>query len=248
MAATYEQKKENTLAIEEYQSIASSSELYISAQIRAAMLLKDDGKIKQAIDLLHKVIKKKNDQMLLYLILSALYDESGDYATSEKTLKDGLVVAPQNTDLLYALGVLYDKTKRFTESVDAMKKILDIDPKNAEALNFIGYSYAERGVNLEEAEKLILSALELKSDSGYLLDSLGWVYFKQGKLRDAEKYLKEALKLLPDEVEIIEHLGDIFVKQNRIKEAVDLYERGLKIDPENISLKSKIEEMKKKRP
>ena len=59
-----------------------------------------------------------------------------------------------------------------------MEKVLEIDPNNAEALNFIGYSYADRGINLDEAEKMIVRALEIKPDNGYMMDSLGWVYFK----------------------------------------------------------------------
>jgi len=60
-----------------------------------------------------------------------------------------------------------------------MKKVLEIDPDNAETLNFIGYSYAERGINLDEAESMLLRAIELKPGNGYFIDSLGWLYFKK---------------------------------------------------------------------
>jgi len=150
--------------------------------------------------------------------------------------------------LHYALGVLYDKTNRFEESIAVMSKILEIDPENAEALNFIGFSYAERGIHLQEAEDLILRAIKIKPDSGYLLDSLGWVYFKKNDLVKAEKYLKEAWKLLPEEIEIIEHLGDLYLQQKKIKEAGEMYDRGLKVDPKNESLQKKREALMTNRP
>ena len=126
-------------------------------------------------------------------------------------MEEGIKIVPKDIDLHYALAVLYEKTNRLSESIKEMEKVLEIDPKNAEALNFIGYSYADRGINLEEAEKMIMKALEIKPDNGYLMDSLGWVNFKKNKLSSAEKYLKQALELLPDEVDIIEHMGDVYV-------------------------------------
>ena len=112
----------------------------------------------------------------------------------------------------------------------------------------MGYSYAEKGIHLDEAEKLILGALKIKPENGYMLDSLGWVYLKKNNLKRAEKYLKKALDLLPDETEIIEHMGDVFAKQKRFKEAREMYERALKINPENVFLQKKIDALNKQKP
>ena len=139
--------------------------------------------------------------------------------------------------------MIYEKTNRLAESIKEMEKVLAIDPENAEALNFIGYSYADRGINLEEAEKMIIKALEIKPYNGYLMDSLCWVNFKKNKLSSAEKYLKQALELLPDEVDIIEHMGDVYVKLKKIKEAREMYERALKRDPKNSSVQKKLEDL-----
>jgi Flp pilus assembly protein TadD len=124
-----------------------------------------------------------------------------------------------------------------------MEMVLTIDPDNAEALNFIGYSYADRGMNLEEAEKMITKALKIKPDNGYLIDSLGWVNFKKNKLSSAVKYLKQALELLPDDINIIEHMGDVYVKLNKTKEAQEMYNRALKLDPKNSSVQKKLEDL-----
>ena len=104
------------------------------------------------------------------------------------------------------------KLNRFEESIKSMEKVLDIDPQNADALNFIGYSYADRGIHLDEAEQMIVQALKIKPDNGYILDSLGWVHFKKNKYDSALKHLKRALELLPDDPNIMEHLGDVYLK------------------------------------
>jgi Tfp pilus assembly protein PilF len=128
-----------------------------------------------------------------------------------------------------------------------MEMVLAIDPDNAEALNFIGYSYADRGMNLEEAEKMIVKALKIKPDNGYLIDSLGWVHFKKNQLNSAVKYLKQALELLPDDVNVIEHMGDVCVKLNKTKEAQEMYNRALKIDPKNSPIQKKLEDLTKQK-
>ena len=74
-----------------------------------------------------------------------------------------------------------------------MQVILRLSPKNASAMNFIGYAYAERGVKLVEAERLIRRALELRPDDGYITDSLGWVLFKQGRLAVLAQAVQRAI-------------------------------------------------------
>lgn len=91
-----------------------------------------------------------------------------------------------------------------------LKKAIGINPKNADALNYLGYSYAEKGIHLEEAYSLINSALELKPDSGSIMDSLGWVYFKMGKSDEALKVLLKALELVKDDPVVFEHVGDVY--------------------------------------
>jgi tetratricopeptide (TPR) repeat protein len=244
LANVYEEKGDNKLALDEYRKIpATSSELYASAQIHAAMIFKKEGKITAAIELVNGALKKKKDQISLYLYLSSLYEETKDNVKAVKILDDGITLLPQSVDLRYALGVIYEKTNHFPESIKEMETVLKLDPENAEALNFIGYSYADRGMNLEEAEKLIIKALKIKPDNGYMIDSLGWVHFKQNNMDSAVKNLKRALELLPNDANITEHLGDVYSKLGKIKEAQEMYNRALKLDPPNSLLQKKLEEL-----
>jgi len=191
-------------------------------------------------------MKRKGDPDL-FNFLSVLYQEDGKLAEAEQVLKEGLVFSPRNTDLHYRLGVIYEATNRFDESIREMEEVLKLDPNHADALNFIGYSLAERGVKLDEAEKMIKKALQLKPGSGYITDSLGWVYFKQNKNDLALKYLKEAASLMPEDPLIQEHLGDIYARMGMIKEAVAAYRAALKLNPGQESVATKIERLLKKK-
>jgi tetratricopeptide (TPR) repeat protein len=247
LASAYEENGENKLAIAEYSRIPVSFELYPNAQIHAAMIFKKDGKIPEAIVVIKEAVKKKGDQPLLFLYLYSLYEENKEMTAAENILLEGIKILPKSADLHYAIGVIYEKTNRFPESVKAMEDVLSIDPDNAEALNFIGYCYADRGINLDEAEKMIVKALKIKPDNGYMIDSLGWVHFRQNKLDSAVANLKKAMDLLPDDANVIEHLGDVYAKMGKAKEAQEMYNRAFKIDPKSSSLQKKIEDATKKK-
>jgi pentatricopeptide repeat protein len=130
-----------------------------------------------------------------------------------------------------------------------MRELLRRNPEYADALNYLGYSFAERGIRLQEALQLIQKAMTLKPNMGYITDSLGWVYFKLGEYEKAAVELEKANQLTPDDATIMEHLADSYAKLNQIKKALELYEKALTQDikPDQTErLKSKIQELREK--
>ena len=245
LSSAYEEKKDLGKAVELLKTIPPSSELYGNARIRIGMILKKQDRLGEAIRLTEEAIAAKKEPGL-YVFLSALQEENKDSAAAEKTLKEGLQAFPENSELHYAIGVVYEKTQRFEESVREMRTVLKVDPDNADALNFIGYSYADRGIRLDEAEKMILKALKLKPGSGYIIDSLGWLRYRQNKIAEALKYLKEASTIMPGDSAVVEHLGDAYLKAGQVAEALDTYRRALKLMPGNNALQKKIDDLQKK--
>ncbi len=243
LANALEQKGDWQTAQAEYQKISPVFELYANAQIHTAMIFKRQGRLADAILVMTQTIDKKSDQAVLYLYLSSLYEEQKDFAAAEKTALEGIGRFPRNADLHYIRGSILEKMNRFEESIKSMETVLDIDPQNADALNFIGYSYADRDIHLDQAEQMIVQALKIKPDSGYILDSLGWVHFRKNNYDSALKHLKRALELLPDDPNIMEHLGDVHLKIGQEKEALDYYRKAVKIDPDSITLKKKLDNL-----
>jgi len=125
----------------------------------------------------------------------------------------------------------------FDRMVTQMKEVLRINPDHADALNYLGYSYADRGIYLEEALRLIQKATALKPNMGYITDSLGWIYFKLGNYERAVTELEKANQLTPDDPTITEHLADSYLKLNRIEKAIEFYERAQILDPNRIKSK-----------
>ncbi len=112
--------------------------------------------------------------------------------------------------------------------------------------NFIGYSWADRGIHLDESEKLIKKALKLKPEDGYIIDSLGWVYFKQGRIDEAIAALEKAVLLAPKDAIIAEHLGFAYLSNNQFERARHMFKQALELDPAKEYLKAKINEISNK--
>ncbi len=114
-----------------------------------------------------------------------------------------------------------------------MQKIIELKPDHAAALNFVGYSWAEDKVHLDKALGYIQRAIELKPDNGYIRDSLGWVYFRLGRIGEAIKELEAAVRLSPDDPAILEHLGDVYLEAGRERQALETYRKALQLKPES---------------
>ena len=84
------------------------------------------------------------------------------------------------------------------------------------------------GINLDEAETLIQTALKIKPEDGYITDSLGWVFYKRGQYSQALKWLNKAAQLVPDDPVIMEHLGDVYLQLGSTEKALNYYQRSLK--------------------
>jgi Tfp pilus assembly protein PilF len=147
-------------------------------------------------------------------------------------------------EIYFRLAILYEKQNNRPESIQQIKKVLELDPNNADAQNFLGYSYAEAGENLDEAESLIREALRTKPNSGHIIDSLGWVYYKKGQYDKAVVELERAHRLMPQDSTVAEHLGDAYFQVKRHRDALRLYRRALLLDNANTpSLRKKINQV-----
>lgn len=243
-AMAYDGVKNEDGAMLHFRQVKKDSRFYRNAVINISFLYHKNNEIEKAAAYLEDVLKNIPPNIDILMYLGSFYEDLEDYVRAEQTLVQALGLDAENTDLNFRLGVIYDKLGNKEKSIDQMKKVIELDPENANALNYLGYTYADMGYNLDEAEKLILLALEYKPDDGYITDSLGWVYFQKGLFKKALKYLEKAVSLVPDDPIILEHLGDAFRAQNNLKKALEAYRRSLlnKKDDKG-SLEQKIREL-----
>jgi Flp pilus assembly protein TadD len=177
-------------------------------------------------------------------MLSSLYEKSGDGPKSITVLKEALAKFPGDYKLTFALGALYHTLGDEQQSIATMQMLLKENPDDATVLNFIGYTYVELGVQLDDAEKLIRKALSLKPDSGFILDSMGWLFYVKGNYKQSLAYLLRAVEKIPDDPVILEHLGDVYLQLGDKEQAREMYQRSLKIKKED-RVAAKLEDLKK---
>ena len=177
-----------------------------------------------------------------HLLLGLTYLQAEQYSQALGAFQEGIRFHPMSADLHFNLGTAYDKLDRFDDVVQAMETVLRLDPSHADALNYLGYSYADRGIKIEEALALTKRAVSLKPDNGYYVDSLGWAFFKMERLDEALIEIKRAASLVDDDPVIFEHLGAIYLKQQHLQKAKEAWLHSLELDPTNEKLIRRFEE------
>jgi tetratricopeptide (TPR) repeat protein len=198
-----------------------------------ATVLERAGRAVEAVALLRRAVAGRQRGALeadlpdLYAALGESLVAAGRPAEAVVTLRDAVAARPRDETLLYALGSAHERAGQSEAAVAQMRALLSVNPDHAEALNFIGYTFAEQGVRLEEAERLVRRALELKPRSGHVLDSLGWVLYRRGDFRRAIEALEEADRLSGPDATILEHLGDAYLAAARHADAARAYRRAL---------------------
>jgi len=172
--------------------------------------------------------------------LAQLLMRKSSYSKAEEILRHGLEKTPNDTVTLYQLAIVYDRSDRFTLAIDLLKRIIEIDPGHHDALNYLGYSWADRGVNLEESLVLIKKALKIRPDAAYIMDSLGWVYYRMGRYEEALEQLLKAGKEMEGDSTVLEHLGDTYDKLGQTDLAIEFWSLTLKADPGNVDVLEKL--------
>ena len=209
-----------------------------------AYLLYQQGEKDRARQVMDEIRKLAPDQEEVYLTSSYLYEQESQWDRAINILKEGTAKVERPWELYFRLAVLYEKKQDRSESVAYIKKVLELNPNNPDAQNFLGYTYAEQGINLDEAERLIRAALQAKPNSGSILDSLGWVLFKKGQYDQAAVELERAHRLMPKDGTVTEHLADAYYRQKRYRQALQLYRRATEMENSNpAELRKKINDL-----
>ena len=166
-----------------------------------------------------------------------LLRDSGRALEAFKTLQDGVLRFPNSPDLMYDYALAAEKLGKVDAMETALRKVIESVPDNHHAYNALGYSLADRNIRLEEAFELIDKALKMAPGDPYIMDSMGWVLFRMGKLKEAEQSLRQAYALRGD-AEIAVHLGEVLWKQGDKAGAARLWREARDKDPKNDALRS----------
>jgi tetratricopeptide (TPR) repeat protein len=177
-----------------------------------------------------KLMDGKND-LETDLTLAELYDKARKFDDAGKSL-DAAEKLSTNDDekerVWFARGVMYERMKKIDLFEAEFRKVLKVDPESAAALNYIGYVLADKNMRLDEALNLITKALELAPENGAYLDSLGWVYFRMGRLAEAEENLRKAVAKTPSDPTVHDHMAQVLLAESKVQEAIQQWQTSLK--------------------
>lgn len=199
-----------------------------------AQALRQSGRAEQGIALLEGLLQRLGDNPEAHISLAEMYAESNRGAQAVQVLQDAQVRFPSETSVTFELAAVLEKQKKYAEAEAAFRQLLTVAPQHAQALNYLGYMLADRGVRLDESVELITRALKVDPDNGSYLDSLGWAYFKGGKLDLAEEHLRRAAELLTANSVVQDHYGDVLARLQRYDEAIAAWTRALSGDGDSV--------------
>jgi tetratricopeptide (TPR) repeat protein len=195
-----------------------------------ALLLGESGQTEEAVKILRAQLRGNEGDREVYLNIAQVYERGRRYKEAEEAARAAEVLPGQARDnemVWFLLGAIYERQKFFDRAEEQFKKVLVVNPKSAPVLNYYGYMLGDLGIRLDEAEALVQRALKEEPFSGAYLDSLGWIYFKQGKLAASEMTLRKAVGRESHDATIHSHLGDLYAKMGRGDLAAAEWEKSL---------------------
>jgi tetratricopeptide (TPR) repeat protein len=238
-----EERKDYPGALKWYGDVGEG-EQYVQAQIRYAEVLAKQGKLDEARARLQQAAAKSTDQRVQLVLAEAqILRDANQPKAAFDLVGQALDRVPNNPELLYDYAMLAEKIERVDILESSLRKLIEIRPEHAHAYNALGYSLADRNQRLPEAQDLIEKALKLAPDDSFIIDSMGWVLYRRGKLKDSLAYLRRAYAGRPDP-EIAAHLGEVLWALGERSEAERVWGDATKEAPDNETLVNTIKRLK----
>ena len=230
-----EARKNEAAAIDYYGQVGLS-EPFLNARNRQAMLLARAGKLDEARQVLQQTATMHpTERVALGQSEAQLLRDAKRYAEALEVLERLLKSNPGNAELLYDSALVADRLDKVALVEERLRQVIALQPENAHAYNALGYTFAERNMRLDEARELVARALALLPDDAFIIDSMGWVLYRQGDLAGALIQLQKAYGLRQDP-EIAAHMGEVLWALGRQDEARRVLREAARKDPDNEAL------------
>ncbi len=252
LGLVYYQEKQYDKAIAVLRDISPGSPEFKDGVLLQMRIFKQTKHYEEAAVYLKTLLASDTTrQPFFYSLLARFYATTNQKEKVLKVLREGHEIYPKKESILYEYAIQLENDGFHPMAMEKMIQLIELNPNHANALNFVGYSWADDNVKLQQAFDYIRKALDLKPDSGYILDSLGWVYYRLGEYENALIHLKKAVELEPDDPHIVDHLGDVYIQLGNSDLALHFYQKALEKLQENdtlgSSLKSKIKKLEKRK-
>ncbi len=229
---------QDQLAVEEYKNVARDDPAFHVAELGRAEALRQTGKADQAIEVLEQLAQTHGDLAVVHStlgdVLRAQDDYAGAIAAYDRAIDRVTDTAPVRWVLYYSRGIAHERSGNDAAMEKDFRAALALNPEQPQVLNYLGYSMVEQKRNLDEALDMIERAVAASPQSGYIVDSLGWVLYRLGRYDEAVGHMERAVELLAVDPVVNDHLGDVYWAVGRYREAEFQWSRALSfIDEED---------------
>lgn len=206
-------------AIAVYQGIEKSSPFYRMAAVAQAVDIARQGKIENAVAKLKALTQATADDVEAWTALGDVYRQASRFDDAVGAYDKAIAAAGPSSKrgwpLLFARAMGEHEAGRWAKAEADLKQALVLSPNEPAVLNFLGYSWVDKGENVKEAVTMLEKARSLSPQDGYIIDSVGWAYYKLGRYGEAVDALEDAVQLVPGDPTINDHLGDAYWKVGR---------------------------------
>lgn len=234
-AQSLDQLKRYELATAAFGQVAPDHTAFHAAEMGRAEALRRSGKTDVAVEVLQKLSESHPDlpsvQVALGDLMRQLDRDGAAVAAYDKAFSLYPKEETRHWFLYYARGVAHEQLGDWSKSEADFRKALDLSPEQPSVLNYLGYSMVERKVNLDEALGMIERAVAISPNSGYIIDSLGWVLYRMGRYEEAVSHMERAAEIEAVDPIVNDHLGDVLWAVGRHLEAKFQWRRALSFDP-----------------
>lgn len=235
-------------AAADYGQVAQDDPLYTLSRIRVAEINEAAGRTDDAVDMLKDIARDDSTRVQAQVALGDVYRRHSRFSEAVDAYNDALKgVEPVDETLwpvLYARGISYAQMHRWDLGEKDLLQALAFQPKNPMILNFLAYSWADKGVNLDQALEFAKSAAALKPNDGYILDSYGWTLFRLGRYDEAVTWLESAVDRAPGDSTLLDHLGDAYWQSGRTDDARAQWKRASDMSRDDVFKKTLAQKMK----
>ena len=240
LADLYEQVKKPDLALKVYERVPAASPLHRNALIQMASDLDTLDRPEEAQRHLETLLKEHRDDREVIMALGNVQRGHKKFAECADTYSRAIALIPHPEKshwvLFYFRGICYERSHQWPKAEADLQEALKLFPEQPHVLNYLGYSWIDQGTHLDEGMAMIKRAVAQRPDDGYIVDSLGWAYYRLGNYGEAVKNLERAIELKPGDPTINDHLGDAYWRVGRTLEAKFqwAHARDMKPEPEEL--------------
>jgi tetratricopeptide (TPR) repeat protein len=234
-------------AIDIYGQIPAGSTLKRNADIQSGLCLDALDRTDEGAKRIAAVIDSDPEDLEAILALGNIYRGRERFAEAAAAYTKGIDLLKEpdasHWRLFYFRGVANERSKNWAQAEDDLQTALELNPDQPQVLNYLGYSWVDMGINLDEGLEMIRQAVDERPNDGYIVDSLGWAYYRLGRYQEAAEQLERAAELRPEDPVINDHLGDAYWKVGRKLEATFQWNHARDLDPEPADLEKIVKKL-----